>query len=383
MSNKKNIFSEEIELSGIVLEKTNEAFEMIKQEDTGYMKKTNIRGKRLFKTKVAAVAGICILGISSISVVAAIQHKWGRGMNGNIQASDTQQQVLTEKGVAKVYGENPDYTSMAVTDNGITITPDTVVVDERYAYLSFCISNYSVDDGVEPGFETVGVYQGDNLEDADSWVNMSGSMYDGIIPDENGTPIYEDGSSLEKYEDGNFICHYTDDNGNMEYIIQASVADEDDSLLGKTIHVNFQNLGTLSKAEFTPVVEGNWNFEISLSDVSSTQEIEVGKKIEGTDFEIDNIDISPISIKVNYSVNEAPEEKEDELGIPTVKGVVLKDGTKIPYLIGGSMTGYTDSAKTNAYQIAGFERVIDVDEIAALIVLTSSENDKVEIPISK
>lgn len=383
MSNKSNIFSEEIELSEIVLNKTNQAFEMIKQEDNGYMKKTNIRGKKLFKTRAAAIAGICLLGISSISVVAAIHHYWGRGMNGNIQASDTQQQALTENGIAKVYRENPDYASMAVTDNGITITPDTVVVDDRYAYLSFRISDYSMDDGGEPGFEAVGVYQGDNPENADSSVNMSGSMYDGIILGENGIPVYEDGASLEEQEDGSIISHYTDDNGNMEYIIQASVVDENDSLLGKTIHVNFKNLGTLSKAGFIPVVEGNWNFEISLSDISSTQKIEVGKKVEGTSFEIDNIDISPISIKVNYSVTETPEEKEDELGFPEVKGVVLKDGTKIPYLIGGSMTGYTDSAKTNAYQIAGFERVIVVDEIAALIVLTSYGNEKVEISISE
>lgn len=383
MSNNKNIFSEEIELSEIVLKKTNQAFEMIKQEDTGCMKKTNIRGRKLFRTQAAAIAGVCVLAVSSISAVAAIHHYWGRGMNGNIQASDTQQQELTENGVAKVYKENPDYASMAVTDHGITVTPDTVVVDDRYAYLSFCISGYSAAEGEEPGFEMVGVYQGDNPEDANSWVNMSGSMYDGIIPDENGTPVYEDGSSLEKHEDGSIISHYTDDNGNMEYIIQASVADENDSLLGKTIHVNFINLGTLSKAEFTPVAEGNWNFEIRLSDVSSTQEVEVGKKVEGTGFEIENIDISPISIKVNYSVTEAPEEKEDELGIPSVKGVVLKDGTKIPYLIDGSMTGYTDSARTNAYQIAGFDRVIDVDEIASLIVLTSYENEKVEISVAK
>ena len=109
----------------------------------------------------------------------------------------------------------------------------------------------------------------------------------------------------------------------------------------------------------------------------------MGKKVEGTGFEIENIDISPISIKVNYSVTEAPEEKEDDFGIPAVRGVVLKDGTKIPYLIDGSMTGYTDSTKTHAYQIAGFDRVIELDEIAALIVLTSYENEKVDIPISQ
>lgn len=206
---------------------------------------------------------------------------------------------------------------------------------------------------------------------------MSGTMYDGSIPDENGTLVYEDGS---------IIPHYTDENGNMEYIIQASVVEKNDSFLGKTIHVEFKNLGTFSKGTFIPAVDGDWNFEINLSDVSSTQNIKVGKKVEGTGFTIEDINISPISIKVNYSVSVAPMEKEDDLGIPEVKGVVLKDGTRIPYLMNPGRLGYTDSSKSNAYQIAGFARVVDADEIVSLIVLKSYENEKVEtleIPISK
>lgn len=388
MPNNKNIFSEEIELSEIVLSKTNHAFEIIKQEDISYMKESNIsRNPDFKKLHVAAIACVCILAVSSISAVAAIHHYWGRGMKGNIQASDTQQQELTENGVATVYSENPDYSSLSVTDNGITITPDTVITDDNFAYMSFRISGYTVEDGAEPGFDMVTVYQGDNPMDEDSWVNMTGTMYNGIIPDENGTSVYEDGSALESYEDGTTICRYTDSNGDMEYIIQVSIADANDSLLGKTMHVNFQNLGTLAKAAFTPAVEGNWNFEIILSDTSSAQDIKVGQKVEGTGFIMEDISISPISIRVNYSVSEVPEENEDDLGIPEVKGVVLKDGTKIPYLTGGGMIGYTDSTKSDAYQIAGYNRVIDVDEIASLIVLTSDENEEVneevEIPISK
>ena len=385
MSNKKNVFSEEIELSEIVLKKTNQAFEMIKQEDIGYMKKTNTRtrGKKLFKTQVAAIAGVCILAVSSISAVAAIHHYWGRGMSGNIQASDTQQQVLTERDVAKVYSEDSDSLSLAVTDGGVTIEPDTVIVDERFVYMSFRISGYNVEDGMEPGFEMVNVYQGDNPEDDSAWVNMSGTMYNGIISDENGAPVYEDGTSIQNYEDGSIVCHYTDTDGNMEYIIQAHVVGENDSFLGKTMHIGFKNLGTLSKAEFTSAVEGNWNFEINLSDVSSSQNIKVGQKVEGTEFTMESIDISPVSMKVNYSVSAAPVGNEDDLCIPEVEGVVLKDGTRIPYLIDGGGSGYTDSSKSNAYQIAGYDRVIDVDEIAALIVLISYENEKVEIPISK
>ncbi len=383
MSDKKNVFSTEIELSEIVLEKTNQAFAMIKQEDISHMKKANKKGKKLFKTQAAAIAGVCILAVSSISAVAAIQHYWGRGMKGNIQATETQQQVLTQEQVAKVYSEDPDSASLAVTDQGVTIAPDTVVVDDRFVYMSFSISNYSVEEGMEPGFETVTVYQGDNPQEDAARVNMSGSMYNGIIPDENGSPVYEDGTPIASYEDGRIICHYTDDNGNMEYIIQASIVDENDSFLGKTMHVNFTNLGTLAKAAFTPSVNGNWDFEITLPDTSSSQTITVGQKVAGTDFTIEDINISPISMKVNYSVTKAPSENEDNLGIPDVMGVILKDGTRIPYLTDGGGSGYTDSSMHNAYQIAGYNRVIDVDEVASLIVMTSYENDKVEIPLSK
>ena len=63
MANKKTILSEEIELSEIVLEKTNQAFEMIKQEDIVCMKKTHTKDKKVFKTQAAVIAGVCILAV--------------------------------------------------------------------------------------------------------------------------------------------------------------------------------------------------------------------------------------------------------------------------------------------------------------------------------
>lgn len=383
MPNKENIFPEETELSEIVLQKTNQAFEMIRQEDTDHVDKTAFRSRIFFRQKAVAIAVVCILAVSSISAAAAIHQYWGRGMKGNIQASDAQQQELTESGAAKVYRDDPDYSSLAVTDNGVTIAPDTVIVDDRFAYMSFRISGYNVEEGVEPGFETIEVYQGDNPEDKDSRVNMTGTMYDGIKPDKKGAPVYEDGSSIESYEDGNTIRHYKDRDGTMEYVIQASIVKENDSLLGKTMHVKFKNLGSHLKAGFISAVEGNWNFEITLSDVNLTRNIKVGQEVEGTDFVMEDIILSPISMRVNYSVSKAPETKEDDIGIPEVRGVVLKDGTKIPYLTNGGATGYTDSTMSNAYQMAGYTRVIDVDEITALIVLASSGNKKVEILISE
>lgn len=210
MRNKKNIFSTEIELSDIVLRKTDQAFEIIQQEDVDSMKKTNREGKKSFKIQAAAIAGVCLFAVSSISTAAAIHHYWGRGMSGNLQASATQQQALLKMNIAKVYREEPESPSLAVTDHGVTIEPDTIVVDERFAYMSFRISGYHVEDRMEPGFEMVDVYQGDNPEDDNSWVNINGTMYNGIIPDENGDPMYDDGTPLEHYDNGSTICHYTD-----------------------------------------------------------------------------------------------------------------------------------------------------------------------------
>lgn len=384
---KKDIFPQKIELSEIVMQKTEHAFEMIRQEDDVSMKTANTKSNKViaksrgWKAQAAAIAGVCILAVSSISAVAAIRHYWGRGMNGNLQATDIQQQELIEKQIAEVYQE-PEKASLAVTDGGVTIEPDTIVVDERFAYMSFRISGYLLEEGMEPGFDAVAVYQGDDPQADSAWVDMSGTMYDGTILDENGAPIYEDGTPAAYTENGSRICHYMDEDGNMEYVIQASAADEKDTLLGKTVQVAFQNLGTFSKTGFTSVVEGNWDFALTLPDVSSSKTIQVGQSVEGTDFMLESIEISPISLRANYSVGVAPTVKEDDLGIPEVKGVILKDGTRIPYLTGGGRIGYADDSKTGAHQIAGYNRVIDVDEVAALIVLPSAGGETVEIPLS-
>lgn len=100
--------------------------------------------------------------IGGISAAAAIHHYWGRGMQGNIQATDDQQQQLTDNNMAKVYKESPDYTDLAVTENGVTIAPDTVIVDDRFAYRSFTVPGYRAQEGTEPGFEEVSVYRGDD-----------------------------------------------------------------------------------------------------------------------------------------------------------------------------------------------------------------------------
>lgn len=377
---EKKILQEDVELPEVVLSKANHALEMIRQEETENMaadnQKNSKKNTRRIKSQVAAAAAVCVLAVGGVSAVAAIHHNWGRGMSGNIQATDTEQQKLTDDGVAVVYPEKEEYEALKVTNNGVTIVPDTVIVDAQFAYLSFTISGYNLPEGEEPGFEDV------NITSDDMGINMSGGMYDGIVCNEEGAPVYEDGSELKFTDSGDIVNHYYDENGNLEYFIQAHIAEAGDTMLGKTVKVDFKNLGSLYKTEFTDGVEGDWNFEITLPSVSSAREFDVNKAIDGTSFTLTKLEISPVSLNATYTTDNAPEANQDDLGVPCVKGVVLKDGSRFPYLTDGGSIGYTDDSKTEAYNILGYDRVIDVDNVKALIISpTGNTSDTVEVDI--
>ena len=377
---EKKILQEDVELPEVVLSKANHALEMIRQEETKNMaadnQKNSKKNTRRIKSQVAAAAVVCVLAVGGVSAVAAIHHNWGRGMSGNIQATDTEQQKLTDDGVAVVYPEKEEYEALKVTNNGVTIVPDTVIVDAQFAYLSFTISGYNLPEGEEPGFEDV------NITSDDMGINMSGGMYDGIVCNEEGAPVYEDGSELKFTDSGDIVNHYYDENGNLEYFIQAHIAEAGDTMLGKTVKVDFKNLGSLYKTEFTDGVEGDWNFEITLPSVSSAKEFDVNKAIDGTSFTLTKLEISPVSLNATYTTDNAPEANQDDLGVPCVKGVVLKDGSRLPYLTDGGSIGYTDDSKTEAYNILGYDRVIDVDNVKALIISpTGNTSDTVEVDI--
>lgn len=377
---EKKILQEDVELPEVVLSKANHALEMIRQEETENMaadnQKNSKKNTRRIKSQVAAAAAVCVLAVGGVSAVAAINHNWGRGMSGNIQATDTEQQKLTDDGVAVVYPEKEEYEALKVTNNGVTIVPDTVIVDAQFAYLSFTISGYNLPEGEEPGFEDV------NITSDDMGINMSGGMYDGIVCNEEGAPVYEDGSELKFTDSGDIVNHYYDENGNLEYFIQAHIAEAGDTMLGKTVKVDFKNLGSLYKTEFTDGVEGDWNFEITLPSVSSAKEFDVNKAIDGTSFTLTKLEISPVSLNATYTTDNAPEANQDDLGVPCVKGVVLKDGSRLPYLTDGGSIGYTDDSKTEAYNILGYDRVIDVDNVKALIISpTGNTSDTVEVDI--
>lgn len=380
MKKNSNIFQDDIKVPEIVLQKADEAFARIQTEGRSTMKKTNQTENRkhtFWRNPAAVAACACIIVAGSVTAGAAVHHVWSRGMQGAVQATDTQQKELTDKGAAVVLKEQDDYSKLAVTDNGITITPETIIVDENFAHIAFSVKGYDLAEGDEPGFDDWNIGVKDGKEG--SSVQVYGGFYDGIVSDENGNPVYEDGSSLKEDEQGQIISHYVDEDGNLEYVASIGVADWKDSLLGKTIVCKLKDLGTLYKTRFTLAKEGNWNFEIKLPDVSTASDIKVAKSIENTPFTVDNVELSPISIEINYSVSGEATIKEDTNQVPQFFGVILKDGKKISFLGDAGGTGYNE-AMTEAYTLSSFVQVIEPDQVQA-IILRNDDGEQIEIPI--
>lgn len=380
MKKNSNIFQEDIKVPEIVLQKADEAFAGIQTEGRSTMKKNNQTENRkhtFWRNPAAVAACTCIIVAGSVTAGAAVHHVWSRGMQGAVQATDTQQKELTDKGAAVVLKETDDYSKLSVTDNGITITPETVIVDDYFAHVAFSVKGYDLAEGDEPGFDDWNIGVKDGKEG--SSVQAYGGFYDGIVSDENGNPVYEDGSSLKEDEQGQIISHYVDEDGNLEYVASIGVADWKDSLLGKTIVCKLKDLGTLYKTRFTLAKEGNWDFEIKLPDVSTASNIKVAKGIENTPFTVDDVELSPISIKINYSVNGEVTFKEDTNQVPQFLGVILKDGKKISFLGDAGGTGYNE-AMTEAYTLSSFVQVIEPDQVQA-IILRNDDGEQIEIPI--
>ena len=93
---------------------------------------------------------------------------------------------MTNQGIATVLSESENYENLAVTSGDVTIILETVIVDDKFAYLLSSVKGYSIESGMEPGFGTVDTYLGDD-------------------------PQAEAGGGNEK--------------GNLEYVIRVSVAE--------------------------------------------------------------------------------------------------------------------------------------------------------------
>lgn len=367
------IFTAEIKLPPIVQKKAQNALSSITTEETDMKKETKKNNSSqkhfLFRRPAAAVIAACLLIVGGITATAAACRYFGSGMRGVIQATPTQQQTLLENGMATVLEAAPEETLPAVTSGDVTVKAAGVIADSAFVHLSFSVEGYLLEEGTEPCFEYIHVYRGTDPQSEDGYLNMSGSFFDGIVRGGDGKPVYLDGSPIAFDENGRLLEYYMDENGALEFDMVLWAPEMGESLLGETIHVEFENLGTVYKAQYENVLTGKWAFDIPISGNSAATEYTLDEALGDSGITVKTAVLSPISIQLTYGLTAKileAEESGDNSVLPSFTGVRLKDGTLLPYL-GSAGTQYMDAASQEYRTLTAFEQVIDVDQVEALL----------------
>ena len=158
-------------------------------------------------------------------------------------------------------------------------------------------------------------------------------------------------------------------------------ATEYGGLAGKKLHVEFTDIGTVYKAEFTPDLEGVWSFDFVLKGSDKVRTLTLSDPLGDTGATVIYAEISPISLYVRYDfpmrettiegVNEngEPITSSNFVEAPPVTGVRLKDGTFQGYITGGGSMGYLDENREVYTCSFALDRILDTDQVDALLFL--------------
>lgn len=342
---------QDVKIPDIVETKASQTFARIQREARTGNEKIIVYDKKIRspKKKYAVLAMTAVLAVGTVSVYAAYIN-WSQGLKEELQITQEQQESLQENGMAA-------FADTSVTDAGITVSAQQSITDNYYTYLSFKVEGYHLEDGKQPDFENVFVTV-DGKED----FNSGSSFYNGIIAGNDGMGVYADGSALETRADGSTIQHYVMDDGSMEYHMVLAKGDEKGYFIGKKLHVEFENLGTVAKAEYFPDITGKWELDMTLGGADTSTIIQTGEQLGDTGLTLTSVELSPISIRAAYDGTAVDQEAE----IPMITGLVFKDGTRIEGIYGGPGSEVTEGSQ----HITSFalDRVIDPDQVAAVLI---------------
>ena len=381
-------------------EKSTERVKMDKKDRKKEYKKTDNRKdcqkemkrslKRRRKKTVWTILAAALLLLGTMTACAAAYIHWSKGMEEELHATPEKKIILEEEKMVS------DISETSVTDAGVTITPILSVTDSQFSRMAFRISGYDLPEGVEPGFEWITI---DGVET----VSSGGSFYNGMHRDEEGEWKYDDGSDLKENGNGGWIERYVADDGTMEYDLYL-VGRSDQSLIGQKMHLEFQNLGTVEKAAFTPDITGTWAFDIELKGSEETRSLTLNAPLGESGAAVASAEITPISIHVVYHFGAQEIEVEADDATtgekftttmyeepPALTGVRLKDGTLLTGIMGAGWMGW-DKETENVYESCQMtNHILDTEQVDALLFIKSlpdtdrelTEEDLYIVPIEE
>lgn len=381
-----DVLQEDISIPEVVQDRADAAFASIRSEATqpvaaggsssiNHDRKKRSHRKRSTK-KYLLIALAAALAFGSINVAAAYIRR-SKSLTGELHISDEQHAQMEESHMST-------FVNQSSASQGITVTAIQSITDNYYTHIAFRVEGYQADAGIQPDFESIriSVDGHDNMEEnsIENSFDYSAGFYSGIVSGRDGGIVNDDGTPIQHHADGSFTENYTLKDGTMEYRITLANTLNKGFFIGKPIHIELKNLGTVEKAAFHPDIEGTWSFDWTLEGSSKVRECQINTPLADSGATIANVELSPISLHAEFQfpLQEIQEPGIDENGKeitvtmfaepPRLTGVRMKDGTVYPYLyLGPGRQGYENNNSERYISTFAIDRVIDVEQVESLL----------------
>lgn len=393
-SNIIDVLQEDVVIPDVVLDKANAAFDSIRLEaatpaadsTTKARKGSNKRShRRNGKKKYLLIALAAALVFGTINAAAAYLSR-SKSLTGELHISEEQHVQMEEDHMSA-------FVNQSSTDQGITVTAIQSITDNYYTHIAFRVEGHQVNAGIQPDFESIRITVDghDSFEEAspETGFNYTASFYSGIVSGPDGGIVNDDGSPVQHNANGGIDENYVLKDGTMEYHITLSNTMNKGFFIGKPIHVELKNLGTVEKAAFQPAIEGTWSFDWTLEGSSKMRECQLNAPLGDSGAAVVKAELSPISLRAEYQAprrdieEKGMDEKGREITVtmpmepPRLSGVRMKDGTVYPYLyLGPGSQGYENDTSERYHSAFAIDRIIDVEQVESLLFAKPYEDGR-------
>ena len=370
---------QEVKIPETVQNKADEALARIreqaeKKEGAQTAKRMRRRSSRGKSIAAAILAAFLIVGPAT-AAVGGYMARMSAGLKDSLHISDEQERELMEQGdlvqnlqeteqQEQTETNEDEQNIVSVTRQGVTIRAEQTVVDRNFVQVAFLIEGLECEEGASPD---VGKYD----------FSIEGARIKSM-----GGHFYTD-SEIE-------AATGSSTDGMLEFVMELQVENQDaenPSLIGRRITVSFSDLGQSigNKADGYDrqvLAEGTWELSWILDGSDDVRIVELEAELEGTGATVKRVELSPLSIVIDYGFPRTEEEAVayDEEGAthiahvlaepPTFTGMIMKDGTVHVGMGGMGSEGYRgDNAVYTV--VRSLSQVIDPAEVESLLFIRS------------
>lgn len=311
------------------------------------MDQTVRNGKHRFhiwnvRQSVAAVLALLLVLGSVTAVAAGVSGHWDANVAEEFEADkEVQDKLLKQEYARDLTTDGQQGEILQAKDNGVTITVKQTLTD-KYGMYIFLEVEVDKKQGIKLNTDRLSI--GPNLNSQIKGVEYT-NYSAGFVNLKKKSP----------YRMG-YEFYMINDDGKEEC-----------DMRGKEISLHLKNLlqSDARAGKEKVILKGEWNLKWKVKSNNKTIQIPVNqtvKKGENT-FDVDTVELSPLSGKVSYKRSGRDEEAE-YLGVT----YVMKDGTK--YNDPENEDSVIDDAgsTTEEGQLFGFSKVLDIDNLKSIII---------------